>query len=128
MYDCFCRVNLVTSTSRESTCILFRKLCMENNSLRHVCIFVLLFHFEQLTKVSPYFRMSIFTFLSWTTFIGGILILIGCGGYGYCVFKGEKPQLHGSTPKELDLSESFESDAFDTNSKGSGLLSDYQNV
>mmetsp|Transcript_125245 Transcript_125245/g.187044 ORF Transcript_125245/g.187044 Transcript_125245/m.187044 type:complete len:179 (+) Transcript_125245:3-539(+) len=80
-----------------------------------------------LWRVIAYVILSVPTFLSWTTFIGGILILAGCAGYGYCVFKKEKPELK-SVPKQggLDLEEQFESSAFEN--KGDGLLSDYQRV
>merc|ERR1712137_67425 len=80
-----------------------------------------------LWRIIAYVILSIPTFLSFTTFLGGILILIGCGGYGFCVYKKEKPALASNPKREgLDLSEQFESSAFEN--KSDGLLSDYQNV
>jgi len=90
--------------------------------------FIQLFLENYLWRIIVYAILSIFTFISWATFIGGILILIGCLGYGFCIYKGEKPVIQTDSKKGLDLEEDFETSAFDQSSKGDGLLSDYQNV
>mmetsp|Transcript_4534 Transcript_4534/g.7510 ORF Transcript_4534/g.7510 Transcript_4534/m.7510 type:complete len:179 (-) Transcript_4534:38-574(-) len=89
----------------------------------------LTFYLENyLWRIIAYAILTLPTFFSWTTFLGGLLILIGCAGYGYCVFKGEKPVLISASSKDaqVDLTQEFESSAFDD--KGDGLLSNYQNV
>ena len=64
--------------------------------------------------------LAIPTFLSFVTFVGGLLILVGCAGYGYCVYAGEKPTLahRREDPNKLQ----------DGTGNQGGLLSNYQLV
>ena len=63
--------------------------------------------------------------ISLTTFLGGIAILVGCGGYGYCIYAKEQPILASKT-EELDLG--YDSGAFEEKDRDDGLLSNYQSV
>jgi hypothetical protein len=68
--------------------------------------------------------LSVLTFFSWVTFIGGVAIMVGGLGYVFCVVRGESPHIG----ERVDEGYEPTADAEPSATPSTSLFGSYQKV